>query len=203
MNQGKKRSWIAVILWIIVFWPVGIYFLMKKLSNDRSALMNMNTRGLKIVAWTLIMFGAIGFIGLVFDTTSSNNTGPIIVAIGFIVGGIILLRRVKNAYDTGVLYKRYLNMIVNHNERNLDNIASSTNSTYDEVKSILTRMIESGYIKDAYIHESSHELVINVSDDISSEATSKIVRCKGCGANNTVISEKISECEYCGSHISG
>jgi hypothetical protein len=90
-------------------------------------------------------------------------------------------------------------------------------------------MIEKGYFKRAYIND-RHEIIFGIKegektilDEIedmfdepgrvldemegASEAPAQkrmtVVKCKGCGANNEVVVDRVSECEYCGSKIQG
>jgi hypothetical protein len=39
MSNKKNLSWGWIIFWIIIFWPVGIFFLFKKLNDDKTAIL--------------------------------------------------------------------------------------------------------------------------------------------------------------------
>lgn len=70
-------------------------------------------------------------------------------------------------------------------------------------------MIQKGYFKDAYINESTNEIVLpqkskrelnNTEATAIEENQSKVVSCKCCGAQNKV-TRSVVECEYCGSPL--
>lgn len=90
-------------------------------------------------------------------------------------------------------------------------IASTTGKSYDVVHKDVKKMIDKGYLKNAYIDEGVREVVltnsvpapqnnINFAAANSAPILSKIVACPCCGANNTMLGD-ICECEYCGSPL--
>jgi hypothetical protein len=101
-------------------------------------------------------------------------------------------------------------------ERNIDNIASAVSVTYDKAKSDIQIMINEGFLRGAYVHEGEKKVVL-AQDAVVQQPTStayavpsvqaaaavKAVRCSGCGANNVVSSGQVTECEFCGTLISG
>ena len=47
--------------------------------------------------------------------------------------------------------------------------------------------------------EATREVVVDA--DPPAQSPMKVVRCKGCGANNKIAAGEISECQYCGAFI--
>lgn len=204
-NKGTKWGWI--IFWLIIFWPVGLYLLIKKLATDQSALMSGKTSTLSAVGWVLIAFGVIGFFTELSDTPDATG---VILGFVFVIGGVLLLRKVSKTKKTAVKYKKYIDTVVNQNIRSMDNIASILALPYDVVAKDLQEMIDIGYLKDAYIHQSNREIVLKQQETATytqetfTEQTApqtKAARCPGCGANNVVVVGRVSECEYCSTPI--
>ena len=81
--------------------------------------------------------------------------------------------------------------------------------SYDVAKTDIQKMINKGYLKNAYINEGTREIILpnnniqeqngTVGNDAANVAT-KIVACPCCGANNTIVGD-MGECEYCGSPL--
>lgn len=206
-NKGTKWGWI--IFWLIIFWPVGLYLLVKKLATDQSALMSGKTSTLSAVGWVLIAFGVIGFFTELSDTPDATG---VILGFLFVIGGVLLLRKVSTTKKTAVKYKKYIDTVVNQNIRSIDNIASIVGLPYDVVAKDLQDMINIGYLKDAYIHQSNREIVLKQQEQEPTTYTqgvytdqtapqTKAARCPGCGANNVVVVGRVSECEYCSTPI--
>lgn len=212
--ENKGVSWGWTIFWLIIFWPVGLYLLIKKISNDKSALMSGKTGALAIVAWVLIVFGGLGFIGMLSDTSGNSDgvIGGVFVVLVMIVGGILLLRKASKTKKTAAKYKKYIDIVVNQNVRSIDNISSAVGLPYDIVSNDVQDMINIGYLKDAYIHNGNREIILKQYEPTEYTQTpvagqvavhTKATRCQGCGANNVVVVGKVSECEYCGTPIQG
>lgn len=206
-NKGTKWGWI--IFWLIIFWPVGLYLLVKKLATDQSALMSGKTSTLSAVGWVLIAFGVIGFFTELSDTPDATG---VILGFLFVIGGVLLLRKVSTTKKTAVKYKKYIDTVVNQNIRSIDNIASIVGLPYDVVSKDLQDMINIGYLKDAYIHQSNREIILKQQEQEPTTYTqgvytdqtapqTKAARCPGCGANNVVVVGRVSECEYCSTPI--
>ena len=214
-NNGP--SWAVVIVLLIVFWPVGLYLLIKKLSADKTAAINSGGKGLKTAGIVLLVIAGFGFLGFVTSAAEqgmqSGDLGALIFLSFFAVGGFASLRKSKKVEEEAKDIKQYLAMIVNGNVRQLDAIAATTGKSYNAVCSDVKNMIAKGYLKNAYIDEGMREIVIPTATPSaatqnivqspsvnSAPAQPKIVACPCCGANNTIIGN-LGECEYCGSPL--
>lgn len=215
MNENEKPgclySWPVIIIALFIFWPVGLFLLIRRFSIDKKTAIGVGGKGLKGVGIGLAIFGAIGFIGCITDN-SGDSVGGAITALFFVAGGVALILRAKKVKRDAEDVKKYLSIIVNGNERQLDAIASSMGKSYDDVKNDIQNIINKGYLKNAYINEGTREIVLPnnntvIQSDFATDSgvaatsmTSKIVACSCCGANNTIVGET-GECEYCGSPI--
>ena len=205
---NKLYSWPVIILALCVFWPVGLYLIIKRTSLDKTAVMKSSSgKGLNITAIVLIVLGAFGIIGS-FDPF---DFGSLVIFLFFIAGGVVLLNKAKKIKAEGETIKKYLAIIVNGGERQLDAIASATGKQYDVVKVDVQKIIDKGFLKNAYINENTREIVlpnaapVNANfDQVQASAITtvqtKVVTCPCCGANNTV-SGALGECEYCGAPL--
>ncbi len=205
---GFWYSWPVIILTLILFWPVGLYLIIKRFSSNKADVVkNSSGKGLKITGVVLIVFGGLGIMGS-FDPFS---LGGLVSFIFFIAGGFALLNKAKKIRSQGECIKEYLSIIVNGNVYELDAIASTTGKSYDVVHKDIKSMIDKGFLKNAYIDEGTREVVLPGSrpvsqsnaNTVSEKATSiqfKTIACPCCGANNTIQGD-IGECEYCGSPL--
>lgn len=211
---GGLYSWPVIILALIIFWPVGLFLIIKRFTLDKRAAISAGAKGLKGLGIGLAIFGAIGFAGCISDPDAA---GGAVVAFFFIIGGAALVNKAKKLTKEAESVKQYLAIIVNGNVRQLDNIAAATGKKYDVVKADVQKMIKQGYLKNAYINENTREVVLPSSAPAAPVATpvftnplqpaaapvqpqAKIVACPCCGANNTIYGAT-GECEYCGSPI--
>lgn len=212
--NGSGPSWGAVIILLFVFWPVGLYLLIKKLSSDKAAAISSGGKGLKIAGIVMIVFAAVGALGFLSSAidygVTSDDIGGLVFLLFFAAGGAALLRKAKNIKKEAESIKEYLAIIVNGGVRQLDTIASTAGKTYEVVRKDIKNMIDKGYLKNAYIDESIREVILSSGAPIAPQSTTntassapvktKIVVCPCCGANNT-ISGDLGECEYCGSPL--
>lgn len=207
--EKKETSWGWIIFWMIIFWPVGLFLIIRKMSTDKSVLMSGKTGAISAVGWILVAIGAAG--GMSFAIAPEEGMeGPMLLAFIFVVGGVLTLRKASQIKRTSAKYRKYINLAVNEDVSDIDDIAASIGLSYEAAAKDLQNMIDKGYLKDGYIYQSSREFVFrrNDSEEYDEEPTNgraasqKIaVRCSGCGANNVVAVGGVSECEYCGTPI--
>lgn len=203
-KKGTKWGWI--IFWLIFFWPVGLFLMIRKFATDKSALMSGKTGTILVVGWILVVFGIL----CLCTEIEAPDTFGIVFSLLILLGGVLLLRKERETKKTAAKYKKYINIVVNQDVRNMDDIVSAVGLSYDEVAKDLQSMIDIGYLKDAYIHHSNRQIILKQPEMANHipyaamnqvSAVPKSVRCPGCGANNVVVVGRVSECEYCGTPI--
>ncbi|ODU55898.1 MAG: hypothetical protein ABT01_05110 [Clostridium sp. SCN 57-10] len=214
MKAKKPSVWGWVLFWLIVFWPAGLILLFKK-SNDKAALMSP-TKAATVFTWILIVFGSLMLLANIERFFADFSIAVIFLA--WVVGGVLILLKIRKTKAKAEQYKKYLNAIVNVGERSIDNIASAVSVTYGQAQADIQAMIDVGFLSGAYIHEGNRAVVL--SQDIQAEQPAYVaapsasgqldtrqqprsVRCPGCGASNVVIGGRITECEYCGTPLNG
>lgn len=194
MENQNSYSWPLIILLLILFWPLGVYLMYKKVQLDKKAALTAS----KLMNLLGTIFIIIGIITLFF-----------VVGIFYLALGIVLKKLAKKTLASAERVKKYLTIVVNANMHQLDAIAATVGRSYDVVKKDLQKMIDDGYFKNAYINESTREIVLaqpaaqTYGESMMGGVTAQIrvVACPCCGANNTV-SGSVAECEYCGSPLS-
>lgn len=210
MKTKKPSGWGWIIFWLIFFWPVGLFLLFKKF-NDKTVLISAK-KAPTVAAWVLIAFGS-----LMLLTNIKNFFTDFFVSVIFlawVVGGVLILQKVRKTKAKAEQYKRYLNVIVNGDERSIDNVASAVSATYGQAQANIQAMIDEGFLKGAYINERNRTVVLSqdarttrpvytVAGQPDIQQQPRSVRCPGCGANNVVFGGQITECEYCGTPVNG
>ena len=204
-KENKTTSWGWIIFWILIFWPVGVYLLIKKLAVDKSATMKSGN-GLTIAAYILMGMGVICLLA----SLSEGSEGGTMYAVLLGATGVWLFFKAKKTKATGERYKKYIAMVVNQHHSSIDNIAAAVGVTYDVAVTDLQKMIDTGYFSGAYIDVTQREIILpkTTAQQISqpdsailAQEEEKLSTCGSCGANNKVIVGRVAECEYCGNHL--
>lgn len=205
---GGLYSWPVIILALCIFWPVGIFLIIRRVSVDKKTAMGAGKLigGIGIASYCI---AGIGFIACLSDGFGSDDIGMILF---FGIAGFVLQKVSQKIKREAEDVKKYLSVIVNGNERQIDVIASSMGKSYDVAKNDIQKLISKGYLKNAYINEGTREVVLpnnniqeqdgtmTMTNTTANNVTTKIVACPCCGANNTIMGD-MGECEYCGSPL--
>ena len=197
----EKEPWYtsiaAIVIALIFFWPIGCVFLCLRLGRNGNKYKTTNTF-LLIGAIVLIFIGIVGM-STFFETFNMSDFWLALLMF-LLPGGLCAyfwFRRKKKFKD----YKIYLDYINARKKVKLDNLAQKLNVSLDTAVDTLTEMISKGLIN-GYLTDDA--LIINgISSDVVNDEPvvpkeTKVVKCKECGAKNTVIVGQTKECEYCG-----
>lgn len=215
--QKKSFSWGSIILLFVLFFPLGILMLVKKMSNEKYNYLK-NGKALKTFGWILFWFGIfyliMGLTGeLKAEDGSSAVSSIIIMLILLCGGGLFMVFKGKQFVNSGEKFSRYVAIVNASNNTLIDNIAAAYPTTYDSASSDLQMMIDAGYFLNAYIDLNKRELVMPViqsenyivnnslDDNLTIDAKPRTVKCPNCGAPNTIMPGAADECEYCGSPL--
>lgn len=204
-NEKMLYSWPVIIVVLIVFWPVGIYLVYKRIKIDKKAGFT-TSKIMRYGSYVSFLF-SVTMVSSAFDSGfASEDIGG---SLFYLVAGIVLYLFSKKLDVKAKKYKKYISIIINGNEVILDNIAVAMSLSTIEVRRDLKDMIDKGYFKGAYINEGTNEIVLAQKSDenpneYKSDDTKKIetrvVTCKCCGAQNKVTTSDV-ECEYCASPL--
>lgn len=210
MNDNGKLniiySWPIIILALCLFWPIGIFLIIRRVSVDKKTAMSVG----KIIGIIGILSYCIAGMGLIVCISDGFAFEDIFLMLFFGIAGFALRKVSKKIKKDAENVKKYLSVIINGNERRLDVIASSTGNSYDVAKNDIQKLINKGYLKNAYINEGTREIILSngntekqnsvTAGDHADSTIKKIVSCPCCGANN-IITDELGECEYCGSPL--
>lgn len=227
-NNKKNAGWGWIVFWFIVFFPVGIYLMVKKIDSDKQNLMNVNTKRLKRIGIGFVIFGCLGLVATLTDSTYDKEqiTASITVVILFTLGGFALIVKAINLGKVATVYREYINLIVNNNIRSLDEISNKLGISYETALKNVNELINKDYLKDAYVDLTERVIVLKApelsfveimeqygsyeayeaahgnSSASGSGGRDHAVKCSGCGATNVIKAGKLTNCEYCGTPVS-
>ena len=189
-------TWPVIIIAIILFWPVGIYLIYKRTQINRKTILTTG-KGVRIASY--VCFFMI-FCGIVFFVDRGWDLSDIVLALFFLVAGVVLFMTSKKLSVKAEKYRKYIAIVINGGECNLVRIAEIANLTVREVREDIDDMISSGYFQGAYIDERENELVIPSQKPNNEYYKPNVVVCKCCGARN-IVKGSVGRCEYCDSPI--
>ena len=213
--QKKSFSWGIIALMFIVFFPIGIWMLVKKMTSEKFNYIK-NGKSLKVLAWILIIFAAIYLMMLITGDLETEDGSSVVGSLIMMImlfggGGAFALFKAHSYIKKGTKYNRYVSIINNSNNTLIDTIATAYPTTYEKAAEDIQSMIDDGYFMNAYVDLNRRELIMpqkSVSDNITVnqnsthiDAQPMSIECKNCGATNTVVPGAVNECEYCGSPL--
>lgn len=194
VNQKWYHQTFVIVAAFLIFWPVGIYFLV---SRNNATKQGMFTGGLNFkqsVTISMILFAIALFCLFNEDTRSA--------AVIYIIGGVAMLIYGKNNEKKIARYRKYIELIINNNISSIDTIASVCGISYETCRSELTTLISKGVLKNATISDTTH--TINFTKKImASTEQAVMVTCSGCGASVAIPKGTRCECDYCGNTLNG
>ncbi len=201
--EKRRMSWGGVIVWLLFFWPVGLYFVYKKQSKNKY-LMSGKTSAIAFCCWFCILTALL--IGILPERTITDS----LVGAAFLVGGILLFIKIRNIKKTELKYLELYDLIENKKITSIDNISTTTNQSYEETLVLLQKMIDLDCLDEYSIDtvnrvlKSNYPLksTIDGNQGIDNGSKKCVVKCSNCGAENYVVVGQSVECEYCGSKIS-
>lgn len=199
--QRVSTSWIVIVVMFIVFWPIGLFLLIRKMTADRAARLN-DGKSMFIVGGILVVVGLYQMF---------NYRYSFFMSLFYIGGGVVLILMGMRNKQRSQRYRGYIDLVANRGITNLDTISGMMSVPYDMCQNDLQKMIDGGFFHDTYIDLGRKELVMRprvpimaqvpmAAQPVMQQAAPRVVQCKGCGANSTVHGN-VAECEYCGSPL--
>lgn len=199
--QKKSFSWGIVGLMFVLFFPVGIWMLIKKVTSEKQDYLD-NGKILKLFGCSSIGLGIVcvlaGFTGLVKYEDGTSATGIAALA-GLVYGGIgaLCLCLSADCLKKGTKYRRYTAVINSATNLRLDVIAAACSTTVTEAEADIQAMLDDGYFQNAYLDMSKKVLVM----PSELPQPQRCVKCQCCGATNNLAFDAPNQCEYCGSPL--
>lgn len=197
-------SWPAIIIFLIVFFPVGIFLFCKRI-DFMSKSDSFPGGGVQFTGWFIIAFAAILASGIGYEGVTGAEVALVIF---FLAVGVLMIFLGRKRRANALKFKKYYNIVENQNLYSIDSIAGEAGFPVKRVMSDLQRMIDKGFFTGAHIDEVNREFVMlvhNVSQEQENNTVNNtemiVAICKSCGASNTIIKGTVGKCEYCGSPI--
>ena len=202
MNKNKWYTSVwAIATFMYFFFPVGIAFLYLRLKEKYGKYIAIS----KILYWTGILWGGFGLLILALSITTPTFTSEFLIGllVMFIIPGGICFYFGNKRKKKCEIYNKYIKYAKSRRNIEISTLCNLVNEDYDTTLKNITDMISKDII-DAYIE--NDELIMKNFLSSSNGMTyhqeikkeTKIVKCKSCGAKNTLIAGKTKECEYCG-----
>lgn len=160
-NRTKAPSWGKIILCLILFYPVGIFFLCQRVRYNRETARKFR-KILKVFGYFCLFGAAVLLIGLIGGMGSQTDDETEIIGGFFVylVLGVFTLYASKRMDKFENHYIIYKDIIMNQNERNIQNIALQAGLSCKKTQKELQKMINKGYFDEAYINMESYEIVV-------------------------------------------
>ena len=203
--SNRRYSWTTVILLLFIFWPVGLYMLIRNISS--SFPNGTSITGKSVIGSVLSVIGYF-FVGITATILldSIGHTFNVDLVIGLIILAFIAIililigRTLKKRQKTFAKYIRVLNT---YNRIPLEKIAPMIPASVPQATADIEKLVEAELIYGLYIDYSTNEVVNpNAYKDYYSsvEYTSKktvVIECKQCCASNEVPANNPGRCRYC------
>lgn len=142
----KKRigmPWIIIVFFLMFCWPFGLYLVYRKAKKDKTAALK-NAGWLKGIGWFWFGLGVISLLSCIGET-DLFLPAVIGVLVMFVGGGLVMIISAKKLKKQGMLYKQYIDIIVNKEMYKIQEIANALQVDRSEVIRILQQMIEMGF----------------------------------------------------------
>ena len=163
-SEKQSISWKGIFIWCVIFWPVGIYLLIKKMTKEKAAALH-NSKVLTLIG---CVFTGLGLLytyyimnGEIQIKEGQSMVSTIIVVLLFFVGGgIVMILVAMNTKKNAIKYKKYIDVVINGEVTCIENIAGAIPTSYDNAVKDLQKMIDMGYFENAFIDAGNHEIVL-------------------------------------------
>lgn len=188
----------------------GEFEIMAVISNS-SAIKKVKATAVvqKMIGWILaVINGLLAIAGTAQITQVFDFIMVLILAVPTALGVLLILKGRKKTKLIKTFYD-YSARLSSDSENSIDLLAASTGATVAKTEKNLSDMISFGFLQNCYIDTHRSKLVLNnqhrdhPSDESQPQSATQYVtiRCKGCGAANTLASGRLGECEFCGMQL--
>lgn len=222
----NTNSWLVIITLVFFVWPLGLYLMYRKVKNDKIASLK-NSEWLRNFGIFWAGIGVLSLGSLVVEGTEDVFWPAVVLAFFiFVVGGIAMLQSSGKLRQQGIMYKQYIEIVVNKQIRKISEIAKHVGKDREQVIKQLQQMIDVGFFKNAEIDFQVYEIILDGTQNqkapleytresakqdttgMSKSQTEetkqqRVLVCDGCGAKNVVTVNRICYCEYCDSPLEG
>ena len=188
-------SWGLVFLWFIIgLAPVGIYYFIRKLLNEKYHIYENGLMSLLLGIVLIIFFSPMMIIILIESGFSDLFGAGLIFSVQTIIGIILIVCGIVYMHK-GKQNAEYMIIITNERITNIDEISKRMKTTYAKSSRIIQDLIENGFLKKAYIYHKDREVIVpGISKKIA-------LKCNNCTGTTVLYSNEEHICEYCGAKL--
>ena len=202
-NNIKWHTSIGVIIFaFIFFWPMGLVLLYLRIAEKKGKY-KMRANTLFWTGVTLILF--VAFLSAIQAGEDDPTLLPGLFVLFVIPGSIMIAVGTKRKLKLKK-YEKYIQCMGGKKRMSIESIAEKRKVDIDtainDILDMINKNIINGYIDDynELILEGYLENNENMRRYIK---TVRVVKCKECGAQNSVRESSTVECEYCGTILQG
>lgn len=208
VKMPKPKWWLSlpfIIFTFLAFFPIGIFLMWKRYTTyEKNSL--QSGKAVTIIGCILLFGALVLFISSISDGLKEGKFGILFYLLSGISLILVGIKRKENVKK----FKKYISIINNDEIMDIDNISAIIPASYENTKEYLQNMIDNGFFQDAYIDEIKRQIVFpkmkeakpdNQFNNTEKNIRMKVVTCNGCGAQNSIATGTVGECEFCGSKI--
>lgn len=150
-QQGFDSGWLLIIISFVLFWPLGLFLLYKKLRSNKANL--SMTKLLPIGGVILLLIGFSGMWDVINSLFYSGFDFYLISdflrGLFFCIGGLILFGVRQVTVQRDGMNRKYMTIVGSRNIVSIRTIAEAMPVSYDKACKDLQRMIDQGFFGDA------------------------------------------------------
>lgn len=204
MNGLKKwsASTLAIVISFWLFFPLGFVLLYLRLKEKHGKYYAIT----KELFWTGLIWGGFGILYLGLSITEKTFVSEYLLAgvFVFVIPGAICFYFGNKRNKKMKIYDKYMLYISSRRKVKLDGLCNNVGVDYETGLKMVEEMIAKGFINgylddDELIIKKGESLINDIIEEPVQNKETKVVKCKECGAKNTIIVGQSKECEYCGS----
>lgn len=193
-QSDDNMRWGAVVFYFYIIPPLGLFFLVKKVVDEKLKYYENGLRMIIIGATLLVFTGPITIAFLIAAIKGTSVLPLLVIGIYTVVGlacvvvGIIIKKE-------GVREGKYLKALLVDKVTSIDKIVNELGYSYAKVTENVQHLIDTGLLANAYIYHRDREIIIpGISKKIA-------CRCKNCGGTTVLYKNEERKCVYCGARI--
>jgi hypothetical protein len=204
-SKQKGKSWKIIVLFLFLFFPIGIYMVIQKLNIDTDNYIR-NSRNATITGLAFFLIGISSFFTDNTDNTNSVDANSDLSVVLMLCGiGLFIILYTYKYKKRWEKYNKYLSVLKNIPNGSIDKISSLMGNTYDEVCRDIKDMKKRNLLRNTYIDYNYKRIVgpiigIETRKNMASNLKIDVVKCINCGGINN-LNETEGYCEYCGSPL--
>lgn len=189
--ENSIIPWWAVITALIVFFPIGIFHVIRKTVSEPA---RYTANGITLIITGTVFCIVSGAMAALMISGTGINAAFAIPSIYFSVGLFCLIYGISLKKKGGI-YEKYMSAVTVKKISDMDRISSAVREPYYKVCERIGKLIESGQLPGGYINHRDREVIVpGVSKKVA-------LKCKNCGGTTVLYVNEEKICEFCGAKL--